>query len=127
MLTLPAVHPPRIGSLCALLTLVACKSPEQREAARVQTALSWVATAGTVAKGWTENRLPARYAERVLDDAGTELTANDEANAARIVGSLRDAVRRRDRDGAIRVVAELGGEWNALRERSTQVQQRNGR
>jgi len=109
-----------LGSL-VLVAIAGCKSDTRREAERVDASLSWVATAGTVTKGWVENRLPVRYVERVLGEAHEELARNDEAEGVRIVETLRDAVRRRDAAATREPMASLLARWSALQQRSEQM------
>lgn len=103
------------------LVSVACKSQQAREQERLDQALSWVATAGSVVRGWTDNRLPVRYVERTLGEAHDALTKIGEPEAARITGDLVAAVQRRDRDGVARPVATLMSQWAALHARSEQM------
>jgi hypothetical protein len=106
----------------AVLALVAsCKSERAKERERVDVALSWVATAGAAAKGWNDNRLPVQYTERVLDEARVELLANDDDESARIVASLREAVRRRDHAATNEPMTSLVAQWSSLRERSEKL------
>lgn len=83
--------------------------------------LSWVATAGTVTRGWLDNRLPVRYAERVLDEAHEQLISNDDSTSASIVASLSDAVRRRDRAATAAPIASLVNQWSQLHEQSQKL------
>ena len=105
----------------AVLATVACRSDTKKEAQRVDASLSWVATAGTVTKGWVDNRLPVRYVERVLGEAHHQLERSGEAEGVRIVESLSDAVRRRDPAAAREPMASLVERWSALRQRSEQL------
>ena len=105
----------------ALALIAGCQSDTRREAKRVDASLSWVATAGTVTKGWVENRLPVRYVERVLREAHDELARNDETEGVRIVTALNDAVRRRAPEATREPMASLVSRWSVLRARSEQL------
>ncbi|HJQ20574.1 MAG TPA: hypothetical protein VJ867_09520 [Gemmatimonadaceae bacterium] len=108
--------------LAAAAVCWGCKSQHDRETARVQKALSWVSTAGSVAQLWVENRVPARYAERTLDEARTELTSNGEAESALLAATLRDAVHRADRAGVAAPLASLMAHRGSLHAQSDQLE-----
>jgi hypothetical protein len=80
-----------------------------------------VATAGAVARGWSDNRLPVRYVERALDEAREALERNHDTTSAHMVSSLSDAVRRRDHAAISTSLSTLGAQWSELRVRSAQL------
>ena len=104
--------------LTLLLLVASCKSRESREAERLETNLSWIATAGSVTRGWADNRLPVRYVEHVLIEAHAALVKNEDSTSAGIVASLAEAVARRDRGGTGSPMAALVAQWSALQAQS---------
>jgi hypothetical protein len=92
----------------------ACKSAEAREAERLDKALSFTATAGSVARAWADNRVPTRYAERTLSEAQEGLIDTQEPDAARIAETLRAAVHAGDRRAVSKPLASLMSRWSAL-------------
>ena len=93
----------------ALLLVSGCKSETAKQIDELDASISWVSTVDAVARAWTENRVPTRYAERTLEEASGALHSTKQTRAARIVSEMADVVRVRDR-------AELDVHLDALRE-----------
>jgi hypothetical protein len=81
--------------LAALLT-IGCKSASAKAADQLEQSVSWIATLETVARRWTENRVPSPYAERTIEEGSAALAKADQPRAARIAAGLADVLRNRD-------------------------------
>ena len=121
----PVVRSRRISCVFVAVIALACKSDQAKEQERVDKALSWVATAGSVAKGWVDNRLPVRYVERTLEEAQAELTKVKEPEPARVTGQMMDAVRRRDREAVAAPLGALNAQWSRLHAQSEQLKSKS--
>ena len=70
------------SSLRRMSLITACKSDSAKEQDRLERAVSWIATVEEVGRAWSENRVPARYAERVFEEAGSQLATTGRPNVA---------------------------------------------
>jgi hypothetical protein len=101
--------------ICALA--VSCKSESAKQIEELDASISWLATVDAVARSWTENRVPTRYAERTLEEASSALHSAQQPRAGRIVSEMADVVRVRDR-------AEMDVHMDALHEEERSLQSR---
>src|SRR3954469_11497925 len=77
-------------ALCASVFISGCKSDQSKASDLAERASSWAATAGAVTAAMAENRVPARYAQRTLDDAQKDLeTARRQSESLQIADSTR--------------------------------------
>jgi hypothetical protein len=83
-------------ALC--VAAVACKSAAARQADELEGSVSWLSTVQEVGRAWSENRVPARYAERTFDEARASLVKAGQGDAARRVIDVTDVLRKRDRE-----------------------------
>jgi hypothetical protein len=125
---LPPDAPVRIHGHVLLAVFVAvlasaCKSKTTRLANELDASISWAATLEAVAKSWADNRVPARYAERTIDEARAAFRTARESRAASIADALRDAVRGRDRRALAEPLHALHAERDALEHRLDQLKQ----
>jgi hypothetical protein len=98
-----------------------CKSESRQRAERLETSISWIATLETVGHAWGVNRVPARYAERTIDEARAALARNGEARAADAARMLGQMVRLRNPAALDWLVDGLARERHALEIRLNDV------
>jgi len=82
--------------LAAAILMTGCKSAPKRLAERLERSISWIATLETAGHSWAENRVPASYAERTIEEARAALASAEQPRAARIASELADVLRNRD-------------------------------
>jgi hypothetical protein len=107
---------------CCLIAAIAfatagCKSETSKQIDQLDASISWIATVDAVARSWTENRVPTRYAERTMEEASSALHSAKQTRAARIASEMADVVRVRDR-------AEMDVHLEALREEKSALKSR---
>ena len=107
----------RLRSLVLIAGLTACKSASAREQDKLERSVSWLSTVQEVGRAWSENRVPARYAERTFDEAQSELTRAGEVEAARRVTDVAEVLRRRDRARLPNALDLLAGPRDGLQNR----------
>src|SRR6059036_3294995 len=91
-----------------------CKPESAKRIDELDVSISWIATVDAVARSWTENRVPTRYAERTMEEASSALHSAKQPRAARIASEMADVVRLRDR-------AEMDVHLDALREERSAI------
>ena len=117
----------------AVAGAIACASPSDRVVNELEDARSWIATVELVGSRWSDNRVPARYARRTIEEsldalhAASQSLSSDRArreatgsararidHARQIAQSLLSSIERNDRRATTGPIAQLGRERKAL-------------
>jgi hypothetical protein len=135
----------RILAVFAATMLIACASDSKKLTQHVDKSASWLATVDVTTDAWIHNSVPARFAERTLEEAhahlakavqsvkGLDVNAADRARtlaalqlATESASEMADAVRRRDRRSAAVRRAMLSLEEQSLDSLVDELKRRQG-